>query len=458
MFTRLIEVGRKFSKANEGKLRKALESISELLAQIDVDEAERSFTDRQRALQRALAAATPEAYSWVADVFDADMVYCSGGKYFQCPYTLDDAGNATFGDAAEVLPQTVYNPVGTPVLTAAAIEGDCVPLAETELREATASLKLIAPGWGASGYYSPQTLRAAAPVFRKGTKMFWNHQTAAEEASRPEGDLSKLAAELTEDARWDDNGAKGPGLYARAKVFEQYADAVKDLAPHIGVSIRASGLGRQGEAEGRKGLIVEQLTSAKSVDFVTIPGAGGQVLQLFESAGRKPAANPSQEFDMNEQQVQALIEAAVAPVRTQAAAAETRVVAAEAKVTTLETENARLRESLALQGARGVVEAKLKTITMPEMTRQRLTESLVLRATAKDGALDVAALEALCVSEAQKEMAYLSGATGGMRLSGFGAAPAGEPKTLDEAALAKRMGSLFGLSEAGAAVAAAGRQ
>lgn len=458
MLTRLIEVGRKFSKANEAKLRKALESISELLSQLDVSEAERSFADKQRVLQRSLSAAHADTYCWIADVFDESLVYSSGGKYFQCPYTLDDAGNATFGDAAEVLPQTVYNPVGTPVLTEAAIEGDCVPLAETELREATASLKLIAPGWGASGYYSPQTLRAAAPVFRKGTKMFWNHQTAAEEASRPEGDLSKLAAELTEDARWDENGAKGPGLYAKAKVFEQYAPAVKDLAPHIGVSIRASGLGRQGEAEGRKGLIVEKLTSAKSVDFVTIPGAGGQVLQLFESAGRRPAANPSQEFEMNEQQVQALIEAAVAPVRTQAAAAETRVVAAEAKVTTLETENARLRESLVLRDARSFIDKRLATITMPAMTRQRLAESLVGQATVKEGRLDEAALSAAVDAAAKAEMQYLSEATGGMRVSGFGAAPAGEPKTLDEAALAKRMGSLFGLSEAGAAVAAAGRQ
>ncbi len=55
MFTQLIEVGRKFSKANEGKLRKALESISELLSQLDVTEAERSHADKHRALQRAPA-------------------------------------------------------------------------------------------------------------------------------------------------------------------------------------------------------------------------------------------------------------------------------------------------------------------------------------------------------------------------------------------------------------------
>lgn len=452
MFTRLIEVGRKFSKANEARLRKAVEAIGELLAQLDVSEAERTYADKQRAVQRSLSATFADRYTYLVDMFDESVVYGQGGTYYQCSYALDDAGNAVFGDAVEVLPQTVYNPVGQPVLTEAAITGDCVPLVETELREATATLKLIAPGWGSSGYYPAATLKAAAPVFGEGLKMYWNHQTAAEEASRPEGDLDKLAAELVEDARWMDSGASGPGLYAKAKVFERYAGAVKDLAPHIGVSIRASGIGRTGEAEGRSGLIVEKLTAAKSVDFVTVPGAGGRVLSLFESAGRKPAAIiPIEENQMNEEQVKALVAAEVKPIREALTTAET-------KVTSLENENARLRESLALQGARSVVQRKLASITMPEMTRARLTESLVLRATVKDSALDVAALEALCVSEAKAEMDYLAG-VGSPRVVGMGAPSAGgEKKEVSEADLGKRFQSLLGLSEAGAAVALAGRQ
>lgn len=454
MFTQLIEVGRKFSKANEGKLRKALESISELLSQLDVTEAERSHADKHRALQRALstAKASESSYCWIADVFDESLVYSTGGKYYQCPYSLDDAGNATFGDAVEVLPQTVYNAVGTPVLTEAAIEGDVMPLANVDLSEASALVKLIAPGWGSSGYYSPSTLRAAAPVFTRGLKMYWNHQTAAEEAARPEGDLDKLAAELVEDSRYMDDGPTGPGLYARAKVFERYAAPVKDLKDHIGVSIRASGMARTGEAEGRKGNIVEKIVSAKSTDFVTVPGAGGEIVSLFESAGHRRPAGISDEVkeEMTKEEIQGLIDGAVKPIRESLASAET-------KVTALETENARLRESLVLRDARGVVEAKLKTITMPDMTRARLVESLTPRATVKDGALDVAALEALCLAEAQKEMAYLSSATGGFRVSGFGAAPVGEPKPVDQAALAGRLQSVLGLSEAGAKVAAAGR-
>ena len=44
-------------------------------------------------------------------------------------------------------------------------------------------------------------------------------------------------------------------------------------------AIRADGTVGVGEAEGRKGKIVESLVVGHSVDFVTKPGAGGQVLQ-----------------------------------------------------------------------------------------------------------------------------------------------------------------------------------
>jgi len=46
------------------------------------------------------------------------------------------------------------------------------------------------------------------------------------------------------------------------------------------VSIRAMGKANPGEAEGRKGSVVESLTHARSVDFVTFAGAGGAVESL----------------------------------------------------------------------------------------------------------------------------------------------------------------------------------
>lgn len=144
---------------------------------------------------------------------------------------------------------------------------------------------LITPGWGSSGYYSPKVLENAANarVFAKGTKMFLDHPGETERRDRPERSVRDLAAVLTEDARWD-----GSGLVAEAKVIGPYRDLLTDetFAENIGVSIAAYADTTIGEAEGRKGTIVTELTEAFSVDFVTFPGRGGAVLSVLESARR----------------------------------------------------------------------------------------------------------------------------------------------------------------------------
>lgn len=166
------------------------------------------------------------------------------------------------------------------------LAGAFVPLREKAVRrDGTVGLRLIGPGWGSSGFYPVETLRRDGPqVFTAGTKMYWNHPTLGQESERPEGDLRDLAAVLVSDARWEESGAEGPGLYADAKVFGDYAGAVEELAPYIGVSIRASGRATTGEAEGRQGAIINALTAARSVDFVTEPGAGGRIVEMFEAA------------------------------------------------------------------------------------------------------------------------------------------------------------------------------
>jgi hypothetical protein len=460
LYMKLREVGRKISKANADKLKKAMQEMSDLLALVTeepVSEAERSYSDRQNLLRKALksrlesgAAEGEYVYCYIADVFDADFVYETRGTFWRAPYSIGEDGAVSIGTPVEVIPHMTYDPApGQPMAaTEAAIDGECTPLVEQSLQEAaTANIKLIAPGWGSSGYYPAATLKNAASVFGKGVKMFWNHQTAAEEAARPEGDLSNLAGELVEDARWEEQGIAGPGLYARAKVFDAFKDSVKDLAAHIGVSIRASGYSKQGEAEGRKGPIIERIAAARSVDFVTVPGAGGQVLQLFESAGRRPAAETThkEQPTMTDEQIKALVESAVT------AAVKPFQEAASAHT----TETARLREALALRDARDFAVKKLATITMPDATRARLVESLTPRAIIADGRLDEAAFGTLIEAEAKRELEYLQGIAGGT-IRGMGCVPvqeAAEVKSDDVVAAFRSMG----LSEAAAKYAAEGR-
>lgn len=359
---------------------------------------------------------------------------------------------------------------GLPTLAEADLTGDIVALEEAELSEAGAKIRLIAPGWGSSGYYSADMLKRDGPgVFKSGTKMFWDHQTEAESRARPEGSLTNLAGELLEDAAWDAKGAAGPGLYAKTKLFGHYAGAVKELAPHIGVSIRAMGTQEAGEAEGRKGPIITGLKAARSVDFVTVAGAGGKVTELFEAArlAAHQEAAPIQEGEgmaITEAELKAISEAA-AKAATEAVKplleAETAArVKAEERLAAIEKQASTL-------DARAIAESALSKSTLPAVTQQRLVASLAESAPRDEaGALDREAYKKLIESEAKREADYLaalrvpsgvSNSFGGVRGMGSASLFETEVKTEDvHASLAESFKKL-GLSEASAKVAAAGR-
>jgi hypothetical protein len=147
-------------------------------------------------------------------------------------------------------------------------------------------IQLITPGWGSSGYYSPKLLEQAAAdkVFAKGTQMHIDHMSRTERHEQPAGSVKTLAAVLTEDATWD-----GERLVAEAMLGSQYRDVITEFAEYIGTSIAAGADVTIGEAEGRKGTIVEKLypDSLNRVDFVTVAGRGGKVDRVLESiAGR----------------------------------------------------------------------------------------------------------------------------------------------------------------------------
>jgi hypothetical protein len=172
--------------------------------------------------------------------------------------------------------------------TAVVLDGPPCELVEALRRDGTVPIKLIAPGWSANGrYYGADVLeRDGATAFPKGTHMYWDHPSASEESDRPERSLRDLAGVLTGDARYRVNGPSGPGLYADAQIMSDYQAAVADLAPHIGVSIRAEGAVAYGETGGRSGQIVQSITRGRSADFVTTPAAGGRVITAFESHRR----------------------------------------------------------------------------------------------------------------------------------------------------------------------------
>lgn len=153
---------------------------------------------------------------------------------------------------------------------------------------------------------------------------------------------------------------------------------------------------------------------------------------------------------MNEEQIKALIAASQKPLQESLTAVTTDL--AETK-----TENRRLRESLALREAGDFVAKKLATIALPAITKQRLTESLVAKATlTAAGALDTAALTAVIEADVKAEGEYLSSVTGGT-IRGMGSKPVTEAAAVTEADLVKAYVGI-GMSEAAAKAAIAGRE
>lgn len=425
-----------FSASNLKQLRAAYSALRSLftaanLPEVDEDEAEDtdakeaalSHSDLSARLTKALkkSGLSASSYPYIRDCFPTFFVYQSdyGSDLQAVEYTVDEKGAVTLGTTTSVISRTSYEKLdGTPfaeaLLTPCETE-ELTPLLEAALSEAaTREIKLITPGKGSSGYYPTSVLKRDGPnVFKKGLKMYWDHQTAKEEAEKPEGSLSRLAGVLESDAEWKADHPHGAGLYAKAKVFSAYESTLSELAPHIGVSIRANGKAKVGEVQGLGKLpIIEEITSARSVDFVTTPGAGGKVLELFEAAKTRGATPPTAD-DIT------LVEANTGGDEV---GNEEQVTQLTEQLRQTNTEVARLREAIAAQRAAAVIAAELRTVRLPQATKDRLAGSLVHSGKLTEaGTLDETALKAEVAAAVAAEAQYLS-SLGVGSVKGMGAA------------------------------------
>ena len=161
------------------------------------------------------------------------------------------------------------------------------------------------------------------------------------------------------------------------KVFQDHAQTVEEKAPHVGMSIRASGVAESGKTrEGRP--VLKELTSAESVDVVTRAGAGGMILTESARAG-----NHSQEADMTEAEVTRLIESRTAPLRARALRGDAMVEAN--------------RVLSALTGFHEAAKQEVVTRVLAD------PESLPV----KEGELDTAKFGELVMAEAKRVAAFL---------------------------------------------------
>jgi hypothetical protein len=294
----------------------------------------------------------------------------------------------------------------------------------------TIPVKIIGPGWGSSAYYSKEMIQKTGPgVFKKGTQMFWNHATSSQESERPEGDLNDLAAVFTEDAKWDDNGLKGPGLYTRAKVFSDYATQVEEKGAHIGVSINALVKAHEGEAEGKRGRLADSFVHAFSTDFVTKAGAGGApIVPALESA----RTNPQKEnVAMTDQEAQVL---------------QTENTTLKTRITALEADNRQLSQGqnqiVAMAAVNGVLRESGVQIS------QELLQLVCQNPTVKEGKIDPEWIKGVAAAFITKE--------GGGKVVGMGGTASVPAKEGDLKKDAEAAFSLLGMSKEALAFATEG--
>lgn len=339
-------------------------------------------------------------------------------------------------------------------------------LAESDSTTAKYPVKVIQPGWGSSGYYSESVLQAAATLF-EGAQMFWNHPKSSDNYERPERDLRDLAGVLT-NVHYEESNAAGAGVYGEATVFEPFRETLKEIAPYIGVSIRAGGRVKEGEAEGRSGLLVEEINAVQSVDFVTRAGAGGKVLAQFAEAARTANPDIQKEDDMELQEALKALDESKTENAKLAAKLDESVKAIDA----MQTELARMQEAALLNECAAVVAAELKESDLPDVTKERIqSESGKFLATKdeeeacgtgsgddkkkKKKTLDTEKVKESVQEAIKAEKAYIGKLTGGIQITGMGGEtntkPMGESVDLTDAFRA------MGLSESAAKIAANGR-
>ena len=149
-------------------------------------------------------------------------------------------------------------------------------------------VRLITEGQGSTGVYTKEALQGSfAEAFPVGTHMYIDHATEVETYERPEGTLTKLAAVIAETPRWQD--APEPGMYATIEVVEQWAPFIEQVSDIIGVSIHCGATLVPDDdlvtTGGPTPPVIESFipSPVNSVDFVTVPGAGGRLVEALES-------------------------------------------------------------------------------------------------------------------------------------------------------------------------------
>lgn len=250
-------------------------------------------------------------------------------------------------------------------------------LVEAKGRDGVFPIRIITEGKGSSGVYSRELLKEYADVFAN-RAMHLDHPADPE---RPwERSVAGIAARTgnVEYREVDGVGA----LFTEAKVRKEYREFVEEFGDLIGVSIYASGTGREEDGE----YIVESFDGDDpytSVDFVVAAGRGGRVEKMMESyraietsVGRPADDGVATANAENEKMGNHMDEKILALVEALA----TKVDALDAKVSSIVTLSEQaIQDAAEKVDAFEVVEEVVAAVAeakLPEEGRKRVIESV----------------------------------------------------------------------------------
>ena len=159
-----------------------------------------------------------------------------------------------------------------------------VPLTEAIFDKGRATVIVIKPGFNATEdrYYPAEMLKRDYGIF-EGQKMYADHPTEEEDQARPERSIKDWVATLTSVSVDESGVVTGIAEIVEPWLMTKLASLRdKDMLSDMGISINAVGSASKGTIDGKETQVIEKLVAARSVDFVTEPGAGG-IVTFYES-------------------------------------------------------------------------------------------------------------------------------------------------------------------------------
>lgn len=138
--------------------------------------------------------------------------------------------------------------------------------------------RVIQAGWSGNGfYYGKDVTPQLVPFIEKKPMFFADHLEPFQKKNMIFGQKLTDAVAIAEKVWATDDGQVLAKLSSVGNPKTEWIwEAAKNHPEHIGNSIDAYGKVKKGEAEGRKGNIVENFVGYDSTDFVYRPAAGGK--------------------------------------------------------------------------------------------------------------------------------------------------------------------------------------